>query len=334
MRFYDFVHEFVVTPSMKPPLVSILIPSYSRPGMLQRAISSALNQTFQDLEVVVVDDPGPDSCRKVIESFSDSRLRTHFHPARMGCWQNVDFALHLAEGEYVAILGDDDSLSPNFIERHLASLRQGVGLSASFGMMHELSESGQFVRHFDPEVGGGGPIGGEDFLRAVLRQKVFLGSALLRRTDLITAWDETREDDIVADQGVLLRLAAVRPVRTVWTPEAVYFKTVHSTQLSSNFVAVSQAYLKTLLRLRTQLAGTKHGKQLRIEAAHLSVVLARHHAAIGRLSTARSLLLRAILLAPLLPVIWGQFLQSVLLPGRLERTSRQQRGMEVPGARI
>ncbi len=318
---------------MKPSLVSILIPSYSRPGMLQRAIHSALNQTFQNLEVIVADDPGPESCRDVIESFSDPRLRAHFHSARIGCWQNVDFAIRHAKGEFITILGDDDSLSPNFIERHLASLRQEAGLSASFGMMHELLESGQFVRHFEPDVGGEGPISSEQFLRAVLRQKVFLGSALLRRRDLLTAWDETREDDIVADQGVLLRLAAVHPVRTAWTPEAVYYKTVHSMQLSSNFVAVSEAYLKTLLRVRAKVEGRKQRRVLTVEAAHLSVVLARHHAAMGQLSNARGLIWDAMLLSPLLPGTWSQLLQSVLWPGRLMRTSRHQRGLDVPVAR-
>lgn len=317
---------------MKPSLVSILIPSYSRPGMLQRAIRSALNQTFQDLEVVVADDPGPESCRDVIESFSDSRLRAYFHSARMGCWGNVDYAIHQATGDFVSILGDDDSLSPDFIECHLAALQQAVGLSASFGRMNELSESGQFIRHFDPGVGGGGPIGGEDFLSAVLRQKVFLGSALLRRKDLITAWEETREDDIVADQGVLLRLAAVRPVRTVWTPEAVYYKTVHSTQLSSNFLKVSQAYLETLLRVRGLMGAPKYREQLTVEAAHLNVVLARHHAAMGQLSNARGKIWDALRLSPLIPGTWSQLLQSLFWPGRLTRTSRLQRGLDVPVA--
>ncbi len=250
----------------------------------------------------------------------------------MGCWGNVDYAIRQARGDFVSILGDDDSLSPEFIERHLASLQRGVGFSASFGMMHELSESGQFIRHFDPGVGGDGPMGGEDFLRAVLRQKVFLGSALLGRKDLITAWEETREDDIVADQGVLLRLAAVRPVRTVWTPEAVYFKTVHSTQLSSNFVRVSQAYLETLLRVRGLIGGRKHRKRLTVEAAHLCIVLARHHAAMGQLSNARRRIRDALWHAPLMPGTWSQLLQSVFWPGRLTRTSRLQRGLDVRDA--
>ena len=63
----------------KRPIVSVIIPAYNREQTIGRAIQSVLNQTFQDFELIVVDDGSTDGTRAVVEGFGDPRIRYLHH---------------------------------------------------------------------------------------------------------------------------------------------------------------------------------------------------------------------------------------------------------------
>ncbi len=57
------------------PTVSVIIPTYNRANLVSRAIKSVLNQTYQDFEIIVVDDCSEDNTEEIVKSFNDSRIR-------------------------------------------------------------------------------------------------------------------------------------------------------------------------------------------------------------------------------------------------------------------
>ena len=59
------------------PLVSITTPTFNRPDYLKQAIASALNQTYQNFEIIVSDNASPESAQALVESFKDRRIRFH-----------------------------------------------------------------------------------------------------------------------------------------------------------------------------------------------------------------------------------------------------------------
>jgi hypothetical protein len=105
---------------MTSPQLSIIIPTYNRPGLLPQAVRSALAQTFQDLEVIVVDDASD----RFPELPDDPRLRViHLEQSRGGAGaRNV--GTEAARGRWVSYLDDDDSLLPHMAEVSLAALSQ------------------------------------------------------------------------------------------------------------------------------------------------------------------------------------------------------------------
>ncbi len=91
------------------PLVSVIIPVYNRPKMVKRAISSVLNQTFKNLELIIADDGSTDETKAVINSFlSDLRVKILLleHCGFPGLVRNR--AADLAEGKWLAFLDSDD----------------------------------------------------------------------------------------------------------------------------------------------------------------------------------------------------------------------------------
>lgn len=102
-------------------LVSIVIPTYRRSEMLERAIKSALAQTYSNLEVLVIDDNGlgtPYSghASDVVEGIGDSRVRLIQNEANLGGAGARNVGIEHSNGCYIAFLDDDDEFLPDKVE--------------------------------------------------------------------------------------------------------------------------------------------------------------------------------------------------------------------------
>ncbi|HTU51357.1 MAG TPA: glycosyltransferase family 2 protein [Acidobacteriaceae bacterium] len=97
--------------------VSIGIPTINRSDLALRAIRSALAQTYSDVEVIVSDDASTDDTVARVQEIRDPRLVLVQQKQRLGLVGNFDFCLRHATGEFFLLLGDDDILLPNAIEK-------------------------------------------------------------------------------------------------------------------------------------------------------------------------------------------------------------------------
>ena len=108
---------------MHTPLVSIVVATYkSRRDYLSEAITSALAQTWRDIEVIVSDDSPDDGLRRLVESFDDVRVRYRRNAPALGVARNHWACFRAARGEYIAILNHDDWLTPTFVEQLAGAL--------------------------------------------------------------------------------------------------------------------------------------------------------------------------------------------------------------------
>lgn len=110
---------------MEHSLVSIGIPAY-KVAFLKDAISSALNQTYTNIELIVVDDCSPEDIEGIIKDFSDSRIRYYKNTANLGKKdpsKNWNKCLEYAKGDFFALLCDDDTYESSFVEEMLELAR-------------------------------------------------------------------------------------------------------------------------------------------------------------------------------------------------------------------
>ncbi|MDJ0636851.1 MAG: glycosyltransferase family 2 protein [Xenococcaceae cyanobacterium MO_188.B29] len=103
---------------MKPPILSIIIPTYSRPQLLPRAVESALAQTVADIEVIVVDDASPEP----VQLPEHEKLRVIRLPVNGGGSVARNTGAKAARGLWITFLDDDDTLLPTMAEVSLAAL--------------------------------------------------------------------------------------------------------------------------------------------------------------------------------------------------------------------
>ena len=183
--------------------VSVIIPTYNRAATLPRAIDSALEQTVDDLEVVVVDDGSTDETGSVLASYEDPRVRPVVHATNQGANVARNTGIEHARGEHVAFLDSDDEWHRKKLEQQLECLENrssewvGVYCASAF----ELTGTSGRARTAAASVlarGDETPTreGGEELVGEILADNVQpgAGSTLLVRTSVARAaggFDET-----------------------------------------------------------------------------------------------------------------------------------------------
>jgi glycosyltransferase involved in cell wall biosynthesis len=102
--------------------ITVCIPTYNRAAYLREAIHSVLAQTFGDFELLVSDNASTDNTAEVVAGFGDPRVRYHRQPQNVGIGENHRSVTALAQGEFVAVLSDDDLYQPDHLDRASAAL--------------------------------------------------------------------------------------------------------------------------------------------------------------------------------------------------------------------
>lgn len=133
---------------MNSPLFSIVIPTYNRPQLLQRAVKSALEQTIEDFEVLVVDDGSAEPASPP----RHPRLRVIRLPSNRGLAAARNIGTKAARGRWIAYLDDDDQLLPHFAEMSVnalahATLPQPVGVLSG---LEAINDNGTLIGTYLP----------------------------------------------------------------------------------------------------------------------------------------------------------------------------------------
>lgn len=112
---------------MTTPLISVIVPVYRVEKYLERCVKSILSQTYENLEVILVDDGSPDQCPAICDACAEKDARVKvIHQENKGLSGARNAGIDAASGEYLAFVDSDDYVSPHFIEE-LYQLLQDTG---------------------------------------------------------------------------------------------------------------------------------------------------------------------------------------------------------------
>ncbi len=107
---------------LEKPLVSVIIPTYNRAGIIRRTIESVQAQTYKNVEIIIVDDASKDNTEEVVKAIKDEKIRYLPNVNNQGASITRNNGVEAARGEYVAFLDSDDVWLPNKIELQLPLL--------------------------------------------------------------------------------------------------------------------------------------------------------------------------------------------------------------------
>lgn len=102
---------------MQKDLISVIVPVYRVEKYIDKCVQSIVDQTYKNIEIILVDDSSPDNCPAICDAWAkkDGRVRT-FHIENKGVANSRNFALSKANGEYVSFVDGDDFIEPNMLE--------------------------------------------------------------------------------------------------------------------------------------------------------------------------------------------------------------------------
>lgn len=168
-------------------LVSILIPVYNRADLIEETINSALSQTYDNIEVIVVDNKSTDGTWGILQRLvsKDKRLKIFQNDQNIGPVRNWKRCIDNATGEYGKILWSDDLIAPDFLEKTMPFLQDDeVGFVFTGTEIFEEDTGKKTDVYF---IGSTGIYSSETYINGVLFEgnyPVSLGCALFRLKDL------------------------------------------------------------------------------------------------------------------------------------------------------
>lgn len=118
--------------------VSVVIPTYNRGYIIAEALRSVLSQTYGEFEVLVIDDGSTDETVKIIQRFSDPRIRYIRHERNAGCAAGYNSGLRESRGELISFLDSDDLWKPDKLDCNVAFLDSHPEAQAVFSDLEKL----------------------------------------------------------------------------------------------------------------------------------------------------------------------------------------------------
>jgi GT2 family glycosyltransferase len=246
---------------------SIVIPTYRRPGLLRRAVRSALAQTHADLEVWVYDNASGDETEAVVAELAaaEPRLHYHRHERNLGSFGNFRYAIERVQTDFFSILADDDLLLPDFHRLALEPFAAApelvlVGLDCIYS-----DTEGRLLRH--DQIGPGTYRPPEGLVAMLRHGHLNWTSVLFRRGVLEVIGGLDPAADLYLDFDVLVRAAARAAFAVRSEPGAVYF--THEGSISFSGSADSDRWTAFAAIIERTAADPELPDDIRREAAAL-----------------------------------------------------------------
>ncbi len=127
------------------PHVSVIVPAYNVAATIKETLHSIINQTFEDIEIIVVDDGATDETPQILKTFKDSRMRV-VRQVNRGLAGARNTGIQLAMGKYIAFCDSDDVWEPEKLELHVIHLNSDSNLGLSFCGSSLIDEHGRFFK--------------------------------------------------------------------------------------------------------------------------------------------------------------------------------------------
>ncbi|MEH1998099.1 MAG: glycosyltransferase [Nostoc sp.] len=223
------------------PKISVIIPAYNSEKTISYTIESVLNQTFTDLELIVINDGSQDSTLKVATQIQDSRIKV-FSYSNAGGNVSRNRGLRRAVGEFVSFLDADDLWTPDKLESQLKALQEDVTAKVAYSWTDYIDTNGEFIL-----LGKRINVNGNVYENLLVNNFLENGSnPLIRREAIIELGGFDESLSAAQDWDMWLRLASKFDFICVPSIQILY--RISANSVSSNLVRQEKSCLQVLER--------------------------------------------------------------------------------------
>lgn len=207
--------------------ISVVLPVYNCELYIEDAISSILNQTIQDFEIIIIDDCSVDNTVKIIQTIKDERIRLILKEENKGLIDSLNVGFKEAKGKYIARMDGDDISLPNRFQKQLEILENNPDIKACGCWLNEFGYSNKIINHKEKHD--------EIVSRLLLSCSMSLCSAMLERS-WITDFKFNKTKLHVEDYDFWSKMAWTGKFYNI--QEVLYNYRVHELQVSTVYKPV------------------------------------------------------------------------------------------------
>lgn len=221
------------------PFFTVIIPTYNRAEFLGEAIKSVLSQTFQDFELIIVDDRSTESMQKVVDLYKDDRIAFMINSRSKGPAGARNSGMLEAKGKWIAFLDDDDVWLPQKLDLLYRKIRKAdseTGLIYTGHSSFDFNKK-QIITTYVPEKKG--------WIQQDLLYSNYIGttSVVSIRSDIVRNVGYMDEEMFLFEDGeYYVRIAGLYKVDFVKEP-LTYYRKFNNDKLSDNTINALNAYL-------------------------------------------------------------------------------------------
>jgi glycosyltransferase involved in cell wall biosynthesis len=265
------------------PLVTVIIPSYNYGQYLGECLTSVLEQTVQDLEIIVINDGSTDNTADVLRGFTDTRIRYIDHGVNRGLLATLTEGFSAARGEYVARIDADDRYRPHFLQETIPILEARPEVGLVYGDVALIDEAGHIVEDPWAEIQSnqwhrGADAEGDEFLIQIENNLIPTAAVVARRQAWLEAVPFPDWFGFPSISDWYLNVCIARGGNVYYRAQTLGEYRFHPQNMHTQPYDVSAAETTIFRTLDQLFAGPDRAEQKR---ALKSRVYARTHAATG-----------------------------------------------------
>ena len=270
------------------PRFSIIIPLYNKKELISNTLKSVLSQTYNNFEVIVVDDGSTDGSIDAISGLNDERLKL-FRKENGGVSSARNYGIKKAEGEYIAFLDADDEYELDFLENINSALKQYPNADAFCTGFFKV-KGAKKVRSYNPDKKANSPYLVKDFYSFWAVDSFFCASSIVVRKTYFSCHEKWFPDgeSLGEDQEVWFHIAENGSL--IHIPKALSnYNMADENSLTSQHRVLEE--LPFITRLRNRRENSNCIKSIELFIKKYDLERAFNNARVGRKKTAMKLLL-------------------------------------------
>ena len=257
----------------KNPLISVIVTTYNNEKYIKACLDSLLAQTFQDFEIVVIDDGSTDQTSKVLNQYSaNSRLKIHHQP-NAGVSAARNQGLKLSHGKFVCFVDSDDYVAKNYLEKLVAPLLQDSTIDITVCGYQEIYQDHQVSYPLKPQL-----------LTGLQATK----NLLLNQRDFdVLAWNKLYKKSLFTDYDILYPVGQIHEDNLTtyklysvaknvqYLEDILYFYQRKNSRITKDFSSTEKTLKRLQVKEQMAIEAQKYFKTPDLKyAAEISLLLA------------------------------------------------------------
>jgi glycosyltransferase involved in cell wall biosynthesis len=187
------------------PLVSVIMSVHNGEQWLKEAIDSIVHQTYGTWEFIIIDDASNEATQNILRSYTDSRIKIFRKEVQQGLTKNLNTAINLCKGEFIARMDGDDISLPERFEKQINYLCANESLSGCAGWVLFINERSEIIGKWEDERRYNTPA---QIARVIIQKNILAHPSVMFRSEIMRQFMYNEQQTHSQDWDLWLRLSA------------------------------------------------------------------------------------------------------------------------------